>query len=84
VPSPPSILWRRCLVFAAVYAGAVALSVPGASLLTMTGGLLFGWLLGGLAAVLAATLGAVAIFLVARSAFGDVLSRRAGPALSRN
>lgn len=71
------------LVFAAVYAGAVALSVPGASLLTMVGGLLFGWLLGGFAAVLAATLGAVAIFLVARSAFGDVLSRRAGPALTK-
>ncbi len=71
------------VVFAAIYAAAVALSIPGASLLTMAGGLLFGWLTGGFAAVIAATLGAVAIFLVARSAFGDVLSRRAGPALSR-
>ncbi len=76
-------LGAALLVFAAIYAIAVALSIPGASLLTMAGGLLFGWLLGGLAAVIAATLGAVAIFLVARSAFGDVLSRRAGPALTR-
>lgn len=70
-------------LFAAVYATAVALSFPGASALTVVGGFLFGWLLGGLAALTAATIGSMGIFLVARSSLGDVLSRRAGPALGR-
>jgi hypothetical protein len=33
--------------------------------------------------VVGATIGAVAVFLIARSALGDVLAERAGPALSR-
>jgi uncharacterized membrane protein YdjX (TVP38/TMEM64 family) len=71
------------LVFFAGYAAAVGLSVPGAVILTVTAGFLFGWLLGGLVAVAAATAGASMVFLVARSSFGDVLARRAGPALTR-
>ncbi len=71
------------LVYAAAYAVAVALSFPGASLLTIAGGFLFGWVLGGFATVLSATLGACAVFLVARTSFGDILTRRAGPFLSR-
>ncbi|MFC7333748.1 TVP38/TMEM64 family protein [Rhodocista pekingensis] len=71
------------LVFVAVYAGLVAVSVPGATVLTLAGGFLFGTLLGGAAVVVAATLGAVGIFLVARTALGDGLRRRAGPWLGR-
>jgi len=71
------------LVYLAVYTVAVALSFPGASLLTIAGGFLFGWLLGGIATVVGATLGACAVFLVARSSVGDVLTERAGPFLSR-
>jgi uncharacterized membrane protein YdjX (TVP38/TMEM64 family) len=62
-----------------IYAGAVAVSLPGALFLTLTGGLLFGWLLGGIAAVSGATLGAIGIFFVARSAFGETLASKAGP-----
>ncbi|MBO6754932.1 MAG: TVP38/TMEM64 family protein [Roseibium sp.] len=69
--------------FAAVYMTAVALSFPGASLLTITGGFLFGWIAGGLTTVVAATVGASAVFLVARSSIGDFLTRKAGPFLSR-
>ena len=64
-----------CL-FLAVYALSTAVSVPGASLLTIAGGFLFGTWLGGGLAVVGATTGAVAIYLAARTAFGDVLSRR--------
>ena len=39
--SPPTRCWRRC-VFMAVYAAAAALSLPGALLLTLAGGFLFG------------------------------------------
>lgn len=66
-----------------IYALAVALSFPGASLLTIAGGFLFGWIVGGAVTVVGATLGACAVFLVARSSLGDVLTRRAGPFVGR-
>src|SRR5262245_36215717 len=69
--------------FIAIYAATVALSIPGGAVLTIAGGLLFGWLLGGVASVVGATIGAVAVFLIARSALGEVLAERAGPVLSR-
>jgi uncharacterized membrane protein YdjX (TVP38/TMEM64 family) len=46
--------------------------------MTFAGGVLFGGIVGGAAAVVAATLGATVIFLIARSAFGEHLARRAG------
>lgn len=67
------------VTYVLVYIGTVAFSVPGAALLTILGGFLFGWFFGGIITVIAATLGAVAIFLVARTALGDALARRAGP-----
>jgi uncharacterized membrane protein YdjX (TVP38/TMEM64 family) len=70
-------------VFTAIYAVTVALSIPGGAVLTIAGGLLFGWFLGGVASVVGATIGAVAVFLIARSALGDLLAQRAGPALAR-
>jgi uncharacterized membrane protein YdjX (TVP38/TMEM64 family) len=71
------------LIFMAVYAGAVAISFPGASILTILSGLLFGSALGGAAAILAATLGATIVFQIAKTSFGDVLTKKAGPLLSR-
>lgn len=61
------------------YVLAVAFSFPAASILTVFGGFLFGWLVGGTVTAVAATLGATAIFLAAKSAFGDVLRKKAGP-----
>jgi uncharacterized membrane protein YdjX (TVP38/TMEM64 family) len=66
------------LLFAAVYVVAVTLSLPGAVFLTVTGGLLFGTVVGGMTAIAAATLGATLVFLIARSAVGGWLVRRAG------
>jgi uncharacterized membrane protein YdjX (TVP38/TMEM64 family) len=71
------------LVFVLAYAGAVALSLPGALFLTLAGGFLFGTLLGSVLSVTGATIGAVAIFLVARTALGSSLRDRAGPWLKR-
>jgi uncharacterized membrane protein YdjX (TVP38/TMEM64 family) len=70
-------------VFVAVYVAAVALSLPGGAVLTIAGGFLFGWLLGGAASLIGATIGASLVFLIARSALGDLLAARAGPWLSR-
>jgi uncharacterized membrane protein YdjX (TVP38/TMEM64 family) len=58
------------LAFMALYAGAVTASLPGASVLTVAGGIIFGAVAGGLAAVTAATLGATMVFLVVRRAVG--------------
>jgi uncharacterized membrane protein YdjX (TVP38/TMEM64 family) len=70
-------------VFVAVYIAAVAMSIPGAVFLTVAGGALFGWRVGGLATVVAATVGATIIFEIARTACGETLVRRAGPRVMR-
>jgi uncharacterized membrane protein YdjX (TVP38/TMEM64 family) len=69
--------------FMLLYAVAIALSIPGGAVLTVTGGFLFGVAAGTLYAVVAATLGATVVFLIAKTAFGDSLRRKTGPALRR-
>jgi uncharacterized membrane protein YdjX (TVP38/TMEM64 family) len=71
------------LAYLALYTAAVAVSLPGAVLLTITGGFLFGATLGTTLTVIAATTGATLIFLAARSAFGGLLRGRAESALGR-
>ncbi len=66
------------LAFMASYAGAVALSLPVATLLTLLGGFLFGAWWGTLYVVTGATAGATIVFLIARSTFGAALRERAG------
>jgi uncharacterized membrane protein YdjX (TVP38/TMEM64 family) len=67
----------------AIYAAVIALSVPGGAVLTIAGGFLFGTLPATLYVVVAATLGATILFLIARTALGDPLRARAGPWLRR-
>ena len=72
--------WLTALaIYLAVYVAAIAFSLPGGALLTILGGFLFGWFIGGLATVVSATCGATVIFLIARSSFGAFLAERAGP-----
>lgn len=61
-----------------VYAVAVALSFPGASLITIVGGFMFGAAVGTGLTVVAATLGASVIFLAAKTSLGGVLREKAG------
>lgn len=70
-------------VFMTAYIAAVALSLPGATWLTLIGGFLFGTILGAIIVVVSATAGAMAIFLAARTALGDSLRSRAGAWVSR-
>jgi uncharacterized membrane protein YdjX (TVP38/TMEM64 family) len=69
--------------YVAVYIAAAALSLPGCPLVTATGGLLFGWLIGGAASVVGATVGATLLFLIARSAIGGALGERSSPWLTK-
>jgi uncharacterized membrane protein YdjX (TVP38/TMEM64 family) len=66
------------LLYIALYAVLVALSVPVGAVLTIAGGYLLGTWLGAFAAVVGATLGATGIFLAAHAGFGG-LAQRAGP-----
>jgi uncharacterized membrane protein YdjX (TVP38/TMEM64 family) len=70
------------LAYIGLYATVVTLSLPGALIMTLSGGLVFGWLLGGAAAVTGASIGATLLFLIARSAFGESLRRKAGPKIA--
>lgn len=63
-------------IFVCVYVLIVAFSLPGAAVASVTGGFLFGLALGTVLNVLSATIGAAAIFLVARWGPGAALSAR--------
>lgn len=69
--------------FTILYAVATAFSLPAGALLTIVGGFLFGLWGGTLAVAFGATLGALGLFLAAKTAFGDVLKAKAGPWLKR-
>jgi uncharacterized membrane protein YdjX (TVP38/TMEM64 family) len=70
-------------LYAIGYVAVVALSLPGGLAMTLTGGLLFGWKIGAAAAVVAATVGAGLLFLIAKTSIGETLAARAGPWLAR-
>lgn len=65
--------------YVGIYAAVVALSLPGAFVMTVSGGLLFGWKLAAPATVVAATTGATLVYLIAKSSLGAALAERAGP-----
>ncbi|HEX5325746.1 MAG TPA: VTT domain-containing protein, partial [Acetobacteraceae bacterium] len=69
--------------YVALYALLVAFSVPEAAVITVAGGLLFGTVVGGTLAVVGSTIGAVILFLVARTAFAEFMARRARGLLDR-
>lgn len=71
------------LVYVTLYILVTVCSLPGATIMTLSGGFLFGALLGGAYSVVGATIGAVLLFLAARSAFADLLRRRAGGTLAK-
>ena len=69
--------------FASLYAVLTAISVPGASFLSIFGGFLFGLTSGTVAVVIGATIGATILFLAARYVFGESLAAKAGPFMQK-
>ncbi len=70
------------LIFLGVYFTAVALSIPGATILTLSGGFLFGYM----AVVyvnIAATTGAILLFIIARYLLGNWIQHRYAARLQR-
>lgn len=70
-------------IYVLAYIAVVALSLPGALVMTLSGGLLFGWQLSAPATVAGATVGATLLFLVARTSLGEGLAERAGPTVAK-
>ncbi|MDH5748220.1 MAG: TVP38/TMEM64 family protein [Rhodospirillales bacterium] len=69
--------------FIFTYYVAVMFSLPGAVWMTLAGGFLFGGIEATVYVVVGATLGAVAIFLAARYAFGEYFRAKAGSSLEK-
>jgi uncharacterized membrane protein YdjX (TVP38/TMEM64 family) len=70
-------------VFMLVYAIAIVVIPPTGAAMTVIGGFLFGTWVGSALVVIGATLGATALFVVARMSIGQFLEDRAGPAVRR-
>lgn len=68
--------------FMAAYVAMAALSIPGAAIMTLAAGALFGFALGTAAALLSATAGATVAFLLARLLFRDAIRLRYGARLT--
>ncbi|WP_146346047.1 TVP38/TMEM64 family protein [Falsiphaeobacter marinintestinus] len=64
------------LGFCALYVVIVAFSLPGAAVMSLTGGFLFGLAAGTVLNITSATIGASVIFLAARLGLGETLSAR--------
>ena len=64
-------------IFVVIYVVSVSLSLPGASLLTMLSGFLFGPIWGTLYVVVGATIGATSLFLVVNMSLGEWVARKA-------
>jgi uncharacterized membrane protein YdjX (TVP38/TMEM64 family) len=71
------------LGFMGLYAVLTAISFPGASVMSLFGGFMFGTVAGTFGIVIGATLGATALFLAARYAIGDSLRKKAGPYMQK-
>jgi uncharacterized membrane protein YdjX (TVP38/TMEM64 family) len=71
------------VLYLLIYAASTATSLPGGAILTVAGGFLFGPWLGTAYVVVAATVGATVVFLIARSTIGNILRAKAEPALRK-
>jgi len=68
--------WLTSLGFLAMYIAVTGLSLPGAAILTLAAGAIFGLALGTLIVSFASTIGATLAFLLARYLFRDFVQRR--------
>src|SRR3989338_5883550 len=64
------------LIYIIIYCLTVALSIPGATFLTLVGGFLFGIIFGTFYALVSATLGATLIFLAIRTALEPWMAKK--------
>ena len=68
--------WHTILVFAAIYVVTTGLSLPGAALLALVAGAIFGLVVGTIIVSFASTIGATLAFLLSRYLFRDFVQQR--------
>ena len=66
------------MLFSGIYIAATAASIPGALVLTLLGGAIFGFVAGAAIVLVSATIGATLAFLVARYLFDDLVQNKMG------
>lgn len=71
------------VIYLLLYIAVVAFSLPGGLVMTISGGFLFGFVAGGIYAVAGATVGATALFLIAKTSIGDYLLAKAGGTIQK-
>lgn len=71
------------LLYAGIYIAVTAASIPGALILTLGAGAIFGFVWGTVIAVISATIGATIAFLVARYLFDDLVQQKMGERLAK-
>jgi dihydrolipoamide dehydrogenase len=69
-------IWETILIFFAIYIIVTGLSLPGATILTLAAGAIFGVLNGTIIVSFASTIGATLAFLVSRYLFKDFIQQR--------
>lgn len=69
--------WVGLALYMLIFTGATFVAVPGASVLQLIAGFLFGPWVGGAATAISATIGSLGYYYAARSALGDSLRRKA-------
>jgi uncharacterized membrane protein YdjX (TVP38/TMEM64 family) len=72
-------LLTAVLIYCAIYIVVVALSLPGAGILSIMGGFVFGWAVSAPVTVVAATIGAMLVFKIVQTSLGATIAERAGP-----
>ncbi|MDT8320553.1 MAG: FAD-dependent oxidoreductase [Xanthomonadales bacterium] len=74
--------WAMLAAYMAIYIVMAALSLPGAAIMTLAGGALFGLAAGTVAVSFASSIGATLVFLAARFLFRDTIQKKFGKRLS--
>jgi pyruvate/2-oxoglutarate dehydrogenase complex dihydrolipoamide dehydrogenase (E3) component/uncharacterized membrane protein YdjX (TVP38/TMEM64 family) len=73
--------WQTALAFFAVYVAVTGLSLPGAAIMTLVAGAIFGLLWGTLVVSFASSIGATLAFMASRFLFRDAVQRKFGDRL---
>ncbi len=71
------------LIYAGIYISCTAASIPGALVLTLLGGAIFGFAVGSAVVLVSATIGATIAFLVARYLFEDLVANKMGERVAK-
>jgi uncharacterized membrane protein YdjX (TVP38/TMEM64 family) len=73
--------WQTALIYFLIYVAVTGLSLPGAAIMTLAGGAVFGLVWGTLIVSFASSIGATVAFLASRFLFRDAIQRKFGDKL---